>query len=366
LASTRPSLKNDVFDDIQDWMDHRKAQIAQLALDAEAAGRKAWNDATRAGQTVAAPTHAALKALGVERPERPNLPQSTYGLNPTAVQTSGRAAQTVGNGFGVVRGVWHSAEGLGKAADFVGRLLDPYDAEQYGADQSAWGQLYGAASSSVGYLKNGFTDPSGVIRDIKDGAHKINLANNPSATPMADTFGGEMRRRFAIGANEGELGWDAGSTLYGGAASKALRGLGALDEAAGTAKFIGKGFTPAQAAHLAAPYEDGMGHHFVPLSVAAKRGLPKAFTESSFNVLKPNNISRGDFYELHYRVDPRFHVARLPKKVGGGLWSGDDLGIPKYGLLGRLWYGSPAPLNAAYGAAGLAGFGNHPDADNPQ
>ena len=125
-----------------------------------------------------------------------------------------------------------------------------------------------------------------------------------------------------------------------------------------------QGFTPDQAAHLAQPY-DGTGHHYVPkrAKIGKKLGpipvptslvgrkLPKSASDSLFNVLKPANISRGDFYELHYKVDPEQEVSRMPAALGPA-WNGKKLGLKEYGLLGRIWHGSPAPLNAVAGAAG--------------
>ena len=50
-------------------------------------------------------------------------------------------------------------------------------------------------------------------------------------------------------------------------------------------------------------------------------------------------------------------VARLPARFGGA-WNGDALGLQKYGLLGRIWHGSPALLNTVVGAAGLSSLQN--------
>ena len=117
----------------------------------------------------------------------------------------------------------------------------------------------------------------------------------------------------------------------------------------GSAKFIRQGFKPAQAEYLAESYV-GMGHHFIP----RRTGLPSAISDSSLNVLKPNGISRGDFYELHYKVDPYFFNANFPKAIGGS-WRGSSLGLEKYGVVGRIWYGSPTPLKVTVGGAATAG-----------
>jgi hypothetical protein len=124
-----------------------------------------------------------------------------------------------------------------------------------------------------------------------------------------------------------------------------------------------------------------MGHHFFPRRgvelpqevklpfssetidisslVPRKIKLPKNISDSSFNVLKPGGMSRGDFYELHFKVDPKFKTANFPQDIGG-IWDGREIvGLKKYDRLGRLWYGSPTKLKVAAGAAagGAAGIG---------
>jgi len=54
-------------------------------------------------------------------------------------------------------------------------------------------------------------------------------------------------------------------------------------------------------------------------------------------------MTRGDFYELHYAVDSDFYGTRFPRSVGGS-WSGDALGLDKFGPVDSLWYGSPEAL----------------------
>jgi hypothetical protein len=93
-----------------------------------------------------------------------------------------------------------------------------------------------------------------------------------------------------------------------------------------------------------------MGHHFIP----RRTGLPSIISDSPLNVLKPNGISRGDFYELHYKVDPHFFSANFPKAIGGN-WRGSSLGLEKYTGVERLWYASPTPLKVTVGGTAAAG-----------
>jgi hypothetical protein len=120
-----------------------------------------------------------------------------------------------------------------------------------------------------------------------------------------------------------------------------------------------------------------MGHHFIPRSFKIKESyggvpmpdflvgqkLPTWLSDSPFNVLKPTNITQGGFYELHHKVDPDFNYANLPARAGGGGWNGKTLGFKKYGLLGRFWHGSPAPLNAAVGVGGAVELAKDDGAD---
>lgn len=361
----RPSPRNgNVLDDIGGWVERRKAEVGQFIRDAEDAGRRAWNDATRAGQDVLGRTQSELAELGAQRlrqaqsvasgPRRPNVPAAPRQISPEEALAESLAG-IAGNVAGIGRGAWHSIDGLGQGVDFERRLLDPVDAKINGAANSALGRLSNAANGAVDYIEKGIADPGGVASDFKRLGHQLYVDTVPSATPMANTFGAEMARNFRLGANQGELGWDIGSLLFGGPAAKALPRLAAVAEETGPAKFIDQGFSPEKAEYLAAPY-DGMGHHNFPRNALKPIQLPQLLSDSIFNVLKPNGMSRGDFYELHYRVDPRFHGTGFPGAVGGGGWSGKKIGLEKYGPVGRLWNGSPAALNAAAGIAGAAGL----------
>ena len=118
-------------------------------------------------------------------------------------------------------------------------------------------------------------------------------------------------------------------------------------------RYRSQGFTPAQAKYLTEPYP-GWGHHFVPRQL----DWPLWYSESPLNIPKPRDISRGEFYELHYLVDLDFHGAKFPSRIGG-VWRGETIGLQKYGMLNRLWYGSPRPLKFLIGGAvggGVTGY----------
>ena len=368
MATGQSARGGAASNDIESWMERRRAQVRQLGREAEVAGRRTWTEATQTGQNVLARTQSELAAVGAQRllsgsgglpsTQAESEPSASSWLdqNTLAKAAGGTVARLGGTVVGLGQGVVHSAEGLGQGLLFISRLVDPADVEENGPDKAAWGQVFSAAKAAVDYAHKGFHDPGGVADDVRRVGQKIYSDTMPSATPVADTFGGEMRRNFELGTNQGELSFELGSLVFGGAASKALRGLGDLGEASGAAKFVAQGFTPAQAEYLAAPYE-GMGSHFVGRALARKIGLPGPVTNGPLNVLKPK-ISRGDFYELHFKVDPYFYGAKLAADGGGGSWSGKRLGLKKHGLLGRIWQGSPAPLNGVAGLSGAAGLAN--------
>jgi hypothetical protein len=81
--------------------------------------------------------------------------------------------------------------------------------------------------------------------------------------------------------------------------------------------------------------------------------------------VNPEGLNQGDFYKFHFQVDPKFNVARFSPKIGGGVWNGKALGLQKYGLLDRFWYGTPTPLASVSAAAGTAGLANYEPSQDP-
>lgn len=195
---------------------------------------------------------------------------------------------------------------------------------------------------------------------------RANLALNPAASPVSLTVADEARRRFGIGQNQGELGFDIVAAM---AAPETLAAR-ALPVEQQVARWTSMGLTEPQARYWAEPYV-GMGSHYyprgaklpskigsvpLPKPLAGKRmPLPKALSDSPFNVLKPPGISRGDMYEKHVAVDSHYGGGRFPATVGG-TWSRTKLGLKTHGLLGRVVHGAPPALKRTVsGAASAAG-----------
>jgi hypothetical protein len=99
-----------------------------------------------------------------------------------------------------------------------------------------------------------------------------------------------------------------------------------------------------------------MGHHSgVSRKSAKKWNLPPWLVDSPINVAIPRGMSRGDFYEYHYRVDPAAKGFRLPADLNGGKgWRPTELGLTKYVWPERVWRGAPVPLKDVMAAVPFA------------
>ncbi len=379
MATRQPARGGAPEEAIGEFMARRAREVASYGRKAEAAAYEGYKQAIRAGRDLrlsspgevvrhgaqllrqkadraaAAVSSAAQQARGQVR----EVVQSA-GQDPVIRSKAAVAARRAGNVAGVVRGGVHAVEGLVEGANFINRLIDPLDVWKSPPGQSATAQLARGAMEggrkAADYVQNAIADPSIIERDVRGKWGELRRDLDPSATPVASTFGGELRRNFDIGQNQGEVLFDAGSLVIGGPAAKAVKGLGRVSNIGNVDRYVAQGFGPKAAARLAEPYpESGMGSHFVPRRAKLPEflgggPLPRSYMDGPFNKLIPPRASIGDMYELHYGVDDRFHGT----KAGGERWSGRDLGLKRYGPLGQLWHGSPAPLKARVGGLGAA------------
>ena len=380
----------DLNDDLSpdEWVARRNAQVAQKGR-AELAGRKAWTDSIRTAKNLNASQPSHIVALGMwslsgqrsqpnsDHGYNPNEPRDEHGRwttggaatsqqgswldrNPLARAIVGNEAQRAGLAPGVARGAWHTAEDVGHGLEFIGRIANPYDAKLSPRGGSALDVLARAAAGVVDYTANAVSNPKVVANDIGAGVRRLQIKVDPGASPPASTLAGEAARNFNIGLNRGEALFDVGSLLYGGAEAKGLAELGKVVEETGTAKYLARGYPEGLSDYFATPYA-GEGHHSLPkrMKLPAWLGggpISPVISNSALFLLKPPNVSTGDFFERHFRVDPHYYGGKIRKEFGGGRWSGKDLGWQKYDRLGRLWHGSPTPLKAAAGA-GVVGAG---------
>jgi hypothetical protein len=344
------------------FSNHARQEVVRARQEAQAAAERAFRrtqqnaavaaarlqkEAARVQAQLAQATQPAVRRQQSGGSPRP-APRSIDDLSlpPLAQAAAIHLAQQGGRAVGVVRGGVHAVEGVAKGAAFVGRLASgPFDEWLSPPGESASDQLRGAFAEGANYVRGAVEDPQRVVQDVRNAAHQLRVELDPSFTPAASTLEQELQRQFEIGMNQGELAFDVGTLAVGGPLAKGAKRLGGISKPSTAEKYIAQGFTPAEAAHLAAPYPArNRGHHYIPLRVKP----PPIFAESVFNILRPEGITRGDFYELHFKVDPKFKTTGLLD----GVWSGDALGLKKYGQLGRIWHGSPAPLKARVGGLG--------------
>ena len=210
------------------------------------------------------------------------------------------------------------------------------------------------AQDTARYVQQVVAEPKKLGADVMSAAHRARAAVDPSATPAAVATEDELQRRLQLGMNRGEVAFDVTTTLAGGPAARTLGRAAdrALVKPMTVQSYLDQGFNPALAERLARPYK-GMGSHFTPRST--KQPGPPGFMDSDFNVLAPEGISQGQMYELHYAVDPKFKVARLPPTLlepgDAKVWSGSALGLKKLGPLGRFFVGMPGPLKVRLGGS---------------
>jgi hypothetical protein len=156
--------------------------------------------------------------------------------NLLAKTLAGNVALKVGQMAGLTRGGLHTTQDVVGGAGFALRLLNPADRFFSPPGEAAWDHVIGAGDRFVGYAKRAISDPAGVGKDIRNRLQRADIDLNPYATPMAETFPGELRRNFHIGANQGEAAFDVGSLFVGGEFAKGLALTRAV-EAADAAKY---------------------------------------------------------------------------------------------------------------------------------
>jgi hypothetical protein len=341
-----------------EFVERRRRETIDFGQAAGSAAREALGEAARSGRRLTLSTQSAVDQFGADVLRKASngfrgasKPEFLEAAVKTVVE---RGAQNAGAAAGIVRGGVHAVEGIAEGGAFLGRLANPTRHLQAGGSPEV-AQIAGAVKKGATYVRKAVGDPEVILRDGAALGRRMRTELDPGATPEATTLEGEIARRFDIGMNQGELVFDVGTAGIGGPAAKSMKGFGALSRGGRAEKYLAQGFDEAKAAYLAQPYPaSGMGSHYIP----RRFGLPEWFTESEFNVLKPEGISRGDMYELHYKVDPGFYGAGLEGRTRGGGWSGKRLGLERYGPAGRIWHGAPAPLKARVGgsAATLGGI----------
>lgn len=370
----------------QEWLDDRDKEIAQGKAEVGTAARRLYGDAaqkvnravTRARseardvvegvRSAAAPKTSAAATRGATgRPAAPRKAQDVVRRivdSQPARQAAGDAARLVGNLAGLGTGTLQTVESVKDGAILFGRLLDVTNSFRHPRGEAAWDEVFGGAGRLIDDAKKAIADPRGAVEDQ---VRRARRDLDPAATPAAPTLEGEARRNFDIGRNQGELFMEGAGWLVGAGQLKTAAKIGSLSKADLVAKYRAQGFSEAKAAHLAEPYTR-IGHHsLIPERARLPELLgggryPRWALDNPFNALRPSGISRGEFYELHSRVDPYFRGTRFPPNMGPGGWSAKKLGIEKYDPLQRVYYGTPGPTKAVIGGAFVVGDGDSNEA----
>jgi hypothetical protein len=219
--------------------------------------------------------------------------------------------------------------------------------------------LLGAGLRAGEYASHVIEDPSLIRDDIAKGLHNLRRQQDPFATPVADTFGGEFKRTFEVGMNNGELAFDIGSTFLGAGAMRGAARIGRISKAPTAQELAFYAENPGFAERLSLLYE-GMGHHIVGRNARLPGWLgggryPRWLIESDLNKID-ENMSTRDFYRNHVGVDKHYNGGKVGKAYGGTRWSAErDLGWTKYTPLDRLNYGTSHTTKTIAGPVLLGG-----------
>eukprot|EP01034_Spumella_vulgaris_P019028 gene19028-24321_t len=124
---------------------------------------------------------------------------------------------------GGVQRTGETALGTAEALKFANRLFNPLDLLAPPDGKPAWVQLGDGAADLLYNTGNAIAHPVRTAGIINQQAAALALRVDPSLTPKAATFGGEMNRKFDAGRARGRLAVDVAS-LAGLAAPAKLSG----------------------------------------------------------------------------------------------------------------------------------------------
>jgi len=276
----------------------------------------------------------------------------------------GQIGLRVGRAEGAFRSVAQTREDLWNAAQFLYRFQDPYDRLKHpeGGPLSAIRDgMVEATTDIVNKAKKYAADPELIGPTIASKMKKAAVDYNPHVAPMAATAAEEFQRNRVVGGNQVEFVTDLAIDFGGAPAIRSAKLMAKAPKLTGVDRHLAEGFPLKEATRLAKPYE-GKGHHWwperglepirLPNGDNLKIKLPEWLLNSPFNVSKPFGYSQGDHYRHHAEADSKFHGAAIFRGRPG--WSAKKLGIEPYGVLGRVYYGMPAPTLSLAGAGLLS------------
>lgn len=343
----------------------REAAIGQALLGADNATLRALADAREAEAREAAQAAGSRNLTPVElmtewaQPRAGVVPmrrRAWYDESPVARGIAREGGRALGLAPGVVRGGFNTVKGAVEGAYFISRLADPLERFRIPPGEAAADQLLDAGLRAGSYVKRGIEDPSIVRDDVIAGLRDFRRKQDLSATPDTGTFAGEFWRGADVGMNNGELLFDAGSTLLGGQFVRGAAGIGRLAKAPTPKELAFRAANPDFDARLDQAYK-GMSHHIVgrneEMPTLLGGGLyPRWFVESEFNKIRHEGMTTRDVFRNHIGVDEDYYGG----KAAGTRWSGErDLGWTRYGPFERLYYGTSPYTQAMAGPILLGG-----------
>jgi hypothetical protein len=295
-------------------------------------------------------------------PTPPRPSGNWFEKSAAAKKIAGDAAQFVGEGYGVLRGVAHAAQGVIDGYDFLTRLGSPLDPYLSPPGESARDDAARLGQQWKDYVSSRATHPGLFARDVGDWLHSEDIKLNPAATPVADTTSDEVVRKFGIGANRGGAAVDIGTVLFGGDVAKGLEALAVAREAPAVEALVRANLEPKLADYMLEP-DNGMGSHFIPRRTRLPKALggarlPSSLVDSRFNVSKLSGATRWQQQKYHFENDPSFYGGRVRGRSGKGSgWSGErDFGWQRNDPITRLIAGMPADTKGTLGGAAVAGL----------
>ena len=336
------------------WMSNRKGDVAQRdAL--EAAGRERWHASTYSGENLSGRRSSDLVGLGRAGVAGPGGVQPAAGpqgqpwWESDAAKTATALGAYAAGGilWGPPRAVGHAVGDIWDAGEFGLQLAGAFGSD---AQSQAQRQASDAAEGALRYAKEAVVRPRKVGSDLRDATEHVIDNISPFNADMSGSTWDVAKHQFRQGANFGEAATNVAGLFAGGELVQGVRAANAFEatRAANVAKFIDQGANPKLAEYLAQRYPGGGHHSVIPKRLAKKMNLPSGLVDSPINVAIPRGMSRGDFYEYHYLVDPKAGGFRLPADLNGGKgWRPTELGLKKYNLPQRLWYGTPVRVKDA-------------------
>ncbi len=345
-----------------DEINRRSRETALNPRDAEALAYAEVRRRIRAGEDFQLPRPSDLLDLGRRLAASPS---SRAGPKPTGVvETVARSARATaeslavpaGIAVGAVQRAGEAAVGTAKALKFANRLVNPLDPLMAPKGKAAWGQFASGVADTLYATGGAIVHPVETAKAAQKSISAFRLRADPSAAPPAPKFGDEVGRKLNAGRAQGQAIFDIAALATAAAPAKVALKLDRLRVPSGPEKYLGQGHSPKAALYLSEPY-DALGHHVIPQAyrLPAWLGggpLPKRYSESPYNVLKPEAITRGDMYELHYTVDPHFRGTGFDRSLPGESWRGSAIGLEKAGWGARQWLGTPTPMKTRVGGGG--------------